>query len=102
MQLSKTFLTLPTLWNVGLLCLLSISLYSCQSLSAKKIGEFNGRPDLGKWCLADGNGMCEDGDRLRPVRNMFCVDSNKALMGQDHLEKMEFFRWRCLVHGKCI
>lgn len=90
-----------TLLKGVLLCLLLISCTSCDSIEQSEIAEYNNRPDLGKWCVADGEGNCEDGEALRPTKNMFCVDPNKALDGQDHLEKMELYRWKCKEKGKC-
>ena len=84
-----------------LLCLLIFIAASCQTPQAEQIGRYNNRPITELPCISNGDGTCyRDGELFNTV-NMICGDASDFDKIQTHLERMEFYRWRCKKYGRC-
>jgi len=79
-----------------------IFLSSCQSPTARDIAKYVGRPNLEIPCISNGDGTCVINGELRDLTpGMLCTDTNNFQDMQNHLEMMEFYKYKCKKFGRC-
>ncbi len=86
-------------------CLLFLAsllvLTSCQTPTTREIADYVGRPELGIPCIANGDGTCFENGEIKETTNMLCAPPTTWNLGQDHLENMEYYTYRCKKFGRC-